>query len=494
MRYILWLSFTVAIAAYLCQPIVDPDLFWHIVSGRWILANAALPVSDHWNMFGYGQPWRAYSWLSEIPFALLERIGGFTALFLFKFVVIFALTASLFYICGWFAGNFYVGALFGLIGTAACFNHMTLRPQLLVWILFAWLVLQSEIIAKRGARPATLLPIAGTMCLWANLHITTILGVALVFCWIASKGEMRIAFAAAFSAFVGTLLTPYLGGEWITFISKTSHPFQHASIAEFQPASILQYSTAFPIIILAMLFIFFHLRPRTIEPAKYLYLGAIMFAAFAIVKFMPFACIFGVILLSAFWGREQGHTRTLGNLAEGIARLQALVSAIPVQGLTFLLICWTIVSLYQKLQAPLNKEVVPAAAFDFFIEKKLPLPVLLPFGNGGYAMYRFSDERGELPSERHRVPIDGRTNVTPPEIDEKFQKAFFGKSGWREFFEAVNPESVVWKNESPLVAILLNGTEWCRVFTSGSEREGFSIFLKRAAAMDHHTGNPSCLE
>ena len=42
-------------------PIEDPDLFWHIVIGRWILDHGAVPQVEYWNYFGLGQTFRAYS-------------------------------------------------------------------------------------------------------------------------------------------------------------------------------------------------------------------------------------------------------------------------------------------------------------------------------------------------------------------------------------------------------------------------------------------------
>lgn len=45
----------------LFSPIEDPDLFWHIVIGRWILDHGAVPQVEHWNYFGLGQTFRAYS-------------------------------------------------------------------------------------------------------------------------------------------------------------------------------------------------------------------------------------------------------------------------------------------------------------------------------------------------------------------------------------------------------------------------------------------------
>ncbi|MDR0964997.1 MAG: hypothetical protein LBM75_00550 [Myxococcales bacterium] len=61
-------------------PLEDPDLYWHMLIGRWILDNGEVPRSEHWNFFGLGQEFRAYSWMSESFFALIDRHFGLRGL------------------------------------------------------------------------------------------------------------------------------------------------------------------------------------------------------------------------------------------------------------------------------------------------------------------------------------------------------------------------------------------------------------------------------
>jgi hypothetical protein len=124
------------------------------------------------------------------------------------------------------------------------------------------------------------------------------------------------------------------------------------------------------------------------------------------------------------------------------------------------------------------KSRVPVDAMDLIVKQGLDLPVLHGFGNGGYVMYRLSDSKGNL---QHKVVIDGRTNVVPPELWKKFMAAYLGQENWREYFEyfAEKPQTVLWKSESPLLAILLASKEWCLVNRSGSEKEGFVVFVSR---------------
>ncbi|MCB0321329.1 MAG: hypothetical protein KDD60_10430, partial [Bdellovibrionales bacterium] len=65
MKSILWALVCVSVGLYITQPVLDPDLWWHIAIGRWILEHGTIPVTEHWNFFALGKPFRAYSWSFE---------------------------------------------------------------------------------------------------------------------------------------------------------------------------------------------------------------------------------------------------------------------------------------------------------------------------------------------------------------------------------------------------------------------------------------------
>src|SRR3954451_16082475 len=54
----------------------DPDTFWHIAAGRWILEHGTVPLSDPFSHSMPGAPWMAHEWLSEVVIAMSYRLGG----------------------------------------------------------------------------------------------------------------------------------------------------------------------------------------------------------------------------------------------------------------------------------------------------------------------------------------------------------------------------------------------------------------------------------
>lgn len=476
MQRILWCSFSLLVACYITGPLVDPDLWWHITAGRWILTNGAVPTQDYWSLFGAGTPWRAYSWSNEIVYALAERWGGLQGLLALKYLLALGIVASFGVVFSRLSGDWFLGAVLAAFGAGACVSHFTLRPQSLVWILFAWLIYCADGIARDGFTRARAIPLAMIMILWANTHVTTVLGLAVLAALIYRRGEMWQGVKVVGFAFACTFVTPYFGGEWIALLSQAAHPFDMRSIAEFAPATIMQYPTAFLVLAAVLFGVLVTQGSRTVQPLRIVGLVCATVMGLAVIKFLPLASIYVVSLVAIEW-RYAARMHPSLPLIDSISRLKALIAGrIPPEGFSFLMIAGSIVFVWNGLQAPLSSRVIPAAAVDFIQQQNLPGPLLNDFGRGGYLMYRFAGRDG---APGPLVSIDGRTNLIPGDLWKKHQAAQFGKETWREYLDLVKPRTILWSNESPLIAILIASQEWCRVFNNRSDREGFSVFVSR---------------
>lgn len=473
---VLWVCVLFLTATYICGSIVDPDLWWHITAGRWILSNLAIPDADHWNMFAIGQPWRAYSWSAEILFALVDRYGGDQGLLALKLALALLFVMSLMFCLGRMANNWFFGGFLGVFTALAAHNHFTLRPQTISWLLLVWLILVADLIDKEGLNKIRGLALIVLMAIWANTNLTSLLGIVTVLFWLIGPGKLIVVGKAASLMVVGTILTPYKGAEWLTFFSKTGHPLKYASIAEFQAATILQYSTGFLIIIAAILLLWLHTYPRVISTAKLVLALGFVLVSLAVVKFIPLACIVLAALVARLWSDQVSRRLNSDHLAGAFCRLESLLGKVAGNGLGFLLIALAVFLLRPVWQQPISREIVPVESMDFIIENNLPHPILNDFGRGGYVMYRLSNLSGEV---EHPVAIDGRTNVTPPDIMEKFKATFDGRHNWRDFVDLVNPGTIIWRIDSPFTTILAETGQWCVVHHSGSDRYGYQVFVRR---------------
>jgi hypothetical protein len=501
MRILAWLSLAVLIGSYICIPIGDPDLWWHITVGRWTLAHHAVPRFDYWNLFAAGHPWVAYSWSNEVVYALVEKWWGLDGLLRLQLGLAIALAISMQYLLGLSAGSLFVGAVLGAYTTIACFAHFSLRPQTLVWIIFLAALALADRVVRSGSSRWTMLLLVVVGAAWANTHITTVLGLVGVFLWTVQSERgvvsLRRALGASGAFFVGTLLTPYYGAEWLTLMQKSGHTVQFSSIDEFRPAHIFQFSTGFVLIQLFLLLTLSFQGRRVPPPSRIVLAGGMIMAGLAAVKFLPFAAIVLSMLLASWWREttESDYAKEMsGNLGRALCGAETFFQRLSVQTLgaiTFFIGCLAVVTVSNLLREPLNLGLVPKKAVDFIEEKGLLHPVLNEFGTGGYLLYRFSGSDGE---PRYKVPIDGRTNVNAPSIWRMYDDAFFGRENWEDYIRAVDPKTIVWRHGSPFVSLLLESPEWCRVFQSGKTRTDYSVFVSR----DHfesHRGefeSPDC--
>lgn len=487
-QFIVWVALAVSAGSYISGAITDPDLWWHITVGRWILAHGEIPTVDYWNRFGVGEPWRAYSWSIESIFAAVDLRFGLYGLLVTKIILGGSLALLACFVFARLAQDWFIGLLLGVIVVAACHDHFTLRPQSFVWLYLLALLLVANSICNSGASWRCLASLVVIMSLWANAQITAIFGIFVATAWVMpaqisklSSQWQRPALVLG-ACFLGTLITPYFGGEWLTFFSKSDHPMRLSAIAEFQPATILQFPTAFLVLLVALLLTLLIQAQSSFHLWRALAAGALTLAALAVVKFVPFAVIVLGALCATTWANGiTAHSAAFGNLGEAVKQLRRTVLRIPSEGLAFVLLVMVAVNVYQVWQHPLNHSVIPVQAVDFMQRNNLAGPILNDFGRGGYLMYRYSDLAG-VPSEL--VSIDGRTNVGKPEVWDEYLAAENGALNWRDYFKRVNPQTVLWRKESPLVSILLERSEWCLVHESRAvdarrKRQDDSSYNKR---------------
>lgn len=380
---LLWICSVLVVATYLTGPLIDPDLWWHLTVGRWILHHSEIPSVELWNRFALGKPWVAYSWSNEVLFAAVDGFYGIHGLLVLKLCLLVGLGFSLAYCFSVLAKDRYFGVLLAALTLAGCSAHATLRPQTITWIYLSWLILACHRIETKGIRPRYLVQVALLLMLWANTHITTAIALGVVGGWTISGMQISRAVKVVSVGFLGTLLTPYLGWEWIIFLSKTGHPLEYQAIAEFQPATILFYPTGFLSIVATFLGFFEFQRPGFLSKEKLLVAFILVLASLAIVKFMPIAVIVIAALVAEQWGSSTDRIADYGNIAEGIERLKRLIFRLPKEGLAFVLLCMVVVNVVKLWRGPVDITFLPKQAVDFMLEKKLPHPFANDFGHGG---------------------------------------------------------------------------------------------------------------
>lgn len=158
------------------QLLNDADSHWHLFIGDHILSGRGFPVVDSHSHTMAGQPWIAKEWLSQVLMAAAFRAGGWTGVAALAAaasgLAFAALTFELSRRLDWRATLLLAGAALVLsLGHLLARPHALAMPLLVIWAAGLFRA------AEAGRAPSFwLLPV---MALWANLHGSFMLGLAL---------------------------------------------------------------------------------------------------------------------------------------------------------------------------------------------------------------------------------------------------------------------------------------------------------------------------
>jgi hypothetical protein len=167
-------GFTLAVGL----PTGDPDTYWHLASGRWMLEHREILRTDIFSSTVPGQAYSVGEWLGEVVLALVFGVGQWAGLAIFRALLV-AIAAFFLARLSRRGGAPLVAAL--LVVTWALVvskTRWTDRPAIFTFVLFP-VALDLLYAARAGSRRA-LVAIPPLILLWANLHGGYAIGIALV--------------------------------------------------------------------------------------------------------------------------------------------------------------------------------------------------------------------------------------------------------------------------------------------------------------------------
>src|SRR5438046_3186497 len=92
------LCFLVAVAFSL-KNVREPDIWWQIKTGEWIMDHHEVPKQDVFSFTFEGKPWVNIKWGSEVLFAAISRSFGPECVFLIQLLVSCLLVYVLYRLC-----------------------------------------------------------------------------------------------------------------------------------------------------------------------------------------------------------------------------------------------------------------------------------------------------------------------------------------------------------------------------------------------------------
>jgi hypothetical protein len=205
-------------AASATRPAGDPDVYWHLATARETLAHGIVR-SDLFSWTIRGAPVSTDQWLGQLLLYGAYLVDGWAGLVLLRGVAVAALVALVFANAAIAArGAWIIAPLVATLPAIFVSRFVwSERPELLGFVCFAALLLLLRL--GRGGSDRALALVVPLLLIWANLHGSFALGVALVVlaslegAW-REPARRRTYAIIALASVAATLLTPAGLGAW----------------------------------------------------------------------------------------------------------------------------------------------------------------------------------------------------------------------------------------------------------------------------------------
>jgi hypothetical protein len=154
------------------------DLFWHLASGRWMLAHRQLPRLDPFRFTSVGVPWVDHEWLFQVGIARIERQWGLPALVVGLAFLVVGLAALLYWAARRAGAPVSAAVFVTLIAILGARGRFFLRPELASLAGLAVLLVLLQELRRGGRRPLLLIPLL--VAVWVNFHPGALIAPAVV--------------------------------------------------------------------------------------------------------------------------------------------------------------------------------------------------------------------------------------------------------------------------------------------------------------------------
>src|SRR5438128_6128099 len=415
-RAVRWLDlphfFTIAIFVPMLiaaiQPVTDPDFWWHVTTGNWILSHHAVPRTDLFTYTVSGHRWITHEWLSEVLLSTLYAVGRLPL----ESFALGAITAAGFFLVYRAIDrrvNFVIAGLALALGVAAANPIWGPRIQMVTFALTALTYLWVKRFCEGRSRALYLLP--AVMLLWVNLHAGFVLGYAILGIALLVEGARLLlrrpgvmslprlrAMAAILAASVAVAIVNPNGWDIYLYPFQTGgSPEQQRLIVEwFSPNFQMSQIWAFE----AMIFLIIGglALARRIEPRQFLLLLVGLGLALHSVRNLSFFMLVAVPALADY--TQQARERISLRWPRRVPKTTPVTFALNVLMIALVLAIVAAASepsLVQRVDGKLMARDFPIKAADFLVQHPPPGHMLNVYGWGGYLIFRLDARRTTQP-------------------------------------------------------------------------------------------------
>lgn len=480
------LTLFAAIFGLAAHEIGDPDYWWHLTTGQWIVTNGTVPTADPFSHTSLGKPWLPHEWLPDVAFYLLHSRFGPAGPIVLSATLITLTHVLLYRLVRLRGAPRTLAVVVTTLAAAAGSIMWEVRPQLATTTLTV--VFLTVLEDFRGGRRRRLWLLPPLMLVWANSHGGFLLGVLLCGAYLVgtvvsdaiqwqpprlrlqrlgdylailrklSAGPARSLFWTTLATAVAAVVTPY-GWEGVVYPFGTlGSPAMQAFIDEwFSPDFHRIEFKPFEALLLLTVAALGTAR-RSLEPVELILLAGSAYMALESRRHIPFFAFVSAPILAqqlVAVGERWGW-RPSPDARDGVK--------LPLAGLNLLLLAivagvlaWRASSgLSATANAQLQHQQFPRAAIEYIRASPPPGRMFNTYAWGGYLIWQLWPQQ--------LVFIDGRADVHGDQLLHEYVATYGARGDWGATFDRHGVEWTLIERGSPLASVLAASPSWRRLY------------------------------
>ena len=395
----------------------DPDIWWHLKVGDWIVQHFAVPYTGIFSRTAGMHPWVAYSWGYEVLLSRAYAWFGLIGFASFGIVITIMVAFTLFLMLHRLCGSFWYAWALSFFGSFAYLFTLMPRPVFFSMIFYT-VALTLLVEAQRQGRIRTLYWLPLIFALWANIHIQFIYGLCVLGMYVGINLLQHLAirvridlsfftaprlplpglFAVLGASFLATFVGPYGFHLYSVVTAYSNSHVAYFMIQELEAFSFNSFTHYFLLLLACAAFFAVGSRGR-LDPFKVSLLAIASMIAFRTQRDSWFLAIAAAIFIADRRSTDESATPALK-----LPELMGVGTAVAL--LVFLAAANTGFN-SRGLDAAVSHEY-PVEAANFLRRNAITGPLYNTLDWGGFLIWY-------LP--QYPVAVDGRNDLYGDEMD-----------------------------------------------------------------------------
>ena len=438
--------------------VLDPDIWWHLKVGDWILDHHAVPHTGILSRTAANRPWVAYSWGYEVLLSRAYAWFGLIGIGVYGTLLTLLVAYAIYWMLRRLSGNFWIACIgTAIVCSAFLFNGMP-RPFFFSIALFA-VTLTLLLEANRSGSIKLLYWLPPIFFLWANLHIQFIYGLFLVGLFVAVNLAQRAAerlhittdflatpslppsllAAIGVACIAATVVGPYFYHPYKVVLEYSKAKFTYSVIIELQPLTFRGASNFIQLFLTAAGFFAVGWKKK-LDPFKLTLLTAATIIAYRTMRDAWFICLPAAACIADALASDQQLKATQRHSESwreklAVAAATAILLALIANGLDFN---------QRELDRAISSEY-PVNAINFLRRNPPPGPLYNALNWGGFLMWYMP---------QYPVAIDGRNDLYGDDLDKIFFASQNGDTSYQTDPYLNESSVVLLSSDLPLAKLL----------------------------------------